>query len=177
MAYSLRTNKSWADTEADIREELRKWGAETYSLKQPNRKAAGTRAAANLYQTPEEALVVVQAHWKSGREFSLSYNKQSRAVDNARVLFLAIESLRKNELRGIDDVMREAYLQLPAPAEAVRERDPYEILGVRDDAELEDVEAVYRNKARRLHPDSANGDASAMLELNAAIEKIREARK
>ena len=80
-----------------------------------------------------------------------------------------------NEVRGIGELMREMYLMLPAPA---KERDPYEILGARSDAALEDIEDLYRAKARRLHPDApGGGDPAAMTALNAAIERIRAERK
>ena len=77
-----------------------------------------------------------------------------------------------NEARGIGDVVREMYLQLPAP---VKERDPYEVLGVRSDAPLEVVEACWRALARRAHPDVGGSDV-AMKEINAAWEKIRAER-
>lgn len=170
MAYKLTTDKSWAANEAAIREQLHRWGAATYSLDRPN---STKKTALSWTETPEEALVVLKAAWKSGRELNLSYNKQARAVDNARVLFLVVESMRLNEVRGIDDVMREAYLQLPAPKQAVRERDPYEVLGIRPDAPKEVAEAAYRELAKSAHPDGG-GRNETMVELNKAIEAVRK---
>lgn len=53
------------------------------------------------------------------------------------------------------------------------ERDPYEVLGVRSDTDMEDIELIYKAKAKRAHPD-AGGSVEAMKELNKAIDKIRK---
>lgn len=175
MAYKLTTDKTWAQIDADVREQLSRWGAATYSLSRPNASTETKQVKATaMFQTPEQALVVVQADWKSGRQLRLSYNKQARAVDNARVLFLAIESLRLNEVRGIDDVLREAYLQLPAPENAVRLRTPYEVLGIGEGTSIDVIKLVFRTKAKALHPDTGGetADPEAMKELQEAYELL-----
>lgn len=44
----------------------------------------------------------------------------------------------------------------------------YEVLGVASDASPEALRAAHRERARRLHPDLASGDAAAMRALNEA---------
>ena len=44
----------------------------------------------------------------------------------------------------------------------------YEVLGVAPDASAEALRAAHRERARRLHPDRATGDAAAMRALNEA---------
>lgn len=88
---------------------------------------------------------------------------------NLRCVWLAIQSMRLAEVRGIGDTIRSAYAALPAPAEHV---DPYQAIGVHPSMELEDIEAVYRRKANRL------GEGHAGLkELNIAIAAIREEKR
>ena len=41
------------------------------------------------------------------------------------------------------------------------ERDPYEVLGVPDDASVEKIKAIYRQLARTFHPD-VNADENAV---------------
>lgn len=170
--YSLTTQKTWAETEGEIRRALSMWGADTYSLTRPGIDAnvKKIRPASNLYQTPEEAAVRLVANWKGGRKLDLTYNQQARAVDNARVLFLAIDAMRLNEKRGIDKLMREAYLQLPAPDAAHVSRDPFDVLGLQRGASADEIEAMYRVKARKAHPDNGGSNA-AMAELNEARER------
>lgn len=171
MAYSLRTDKSWAETERDIRETFRKWGVTKFEVLSGLR---GVQAARYAQDRAQAEVAVNFWHPASGALVPVTSRSQQRAVDNLRVCWLALEALRMNEARGISEVMREAYLALPAP---VRERDPWEVLGVRSDTPLEDVEAMYRSKAKRLHPDTGNGDEEAMKELNRAMDRIREEAK
>lgn len=91
---------------------------------------------------------------------------------NLRACYLALESMRLNERRGIGDVVREAYAQIAAP---VAKRDPYDMLGVLRSMELEDIEAVWKRALHRVHPDVYKGDDATQrtAELNEAIAIIR----
>lgn len=112
-----------------------------------------------------------------GTEALVRYTLRGQAVDvrcdtfgdyevNLRCVWLAIQSMRLAEARGIGDTIRAAYAALPAPPQ---HRDPYEVLGVHSTMELEDIEVLYRNKARRL------GEGHAGLkELNVAMDRIRD---
>jgi hypothetical protein len=168
VSYTLRTEKSWAETERELRTMFRKWNVEHYEILSSLR---GVQAA-RWNQRPEEAEVAINfIHPVTGAQIPVTSRNQDRAVDNFRVCYLALEAIRMNEVRGIADVVREVYLSLPAPA---RERDPYEVLGIRSGEPIEIAEAAYRAKAKLLHPDTG-GTADAMAELNKAIEKVRQA--
>lgn len=167
MAYSLRTKKTWQETMNDLRETFRLWAIDRWSV---FAGVAGQRRSTAYYQTKEQRRVELRYQHPSGQDVILVKDSQDRDVDNLRVLYLAVEAIRLNEVRGIGDVVREAYLQLAAPA---RERDPWEVLGIRSDTPLEDAEAMYRIKAKRLHPDTGNGDEAGMRELNNAMDRIR----
>lgn len=57
-------------------------------------------------------------------------------------------------------------------------RDPYEVLGVADDASKENINAAYRKKARENHPDLHPDDPEAakrLVELNAAYQVLSDA--
>lgn len=90
---------------------------------------------------------------------------------NLRCVFLTVQAMRLAEDRGMAETMRQAFAQLPAPAVEV---DPYEVLGVLRGSDLEDIEAVWKSKARRLHPDTSSQDGEAMKALNVAMDRIRE---
>lgn len=152
---------SWARTQKDLEECFRRWGVREWSTV-PVREPLSV-----------EGKAVTLRYVQNGQERRFTLATQPRAVDNLRCLYLGVDSIRLNEARGIGDVVREMYQALPSPT---LQRDPYEVLGVRSDAELEDIEAVYRSKAKRLHPDK-EGDDAAMKELNGAMERIREERK
>jgi len=167
MSYTLSTEKTWAATLDDLGETFRKWGIRNWSV-MPSRPMSRAR-----WQNTEDRRVTVRyVPRKDGDEITLTMDVQNRAEDNLRVLYLAIEALRMNEARGIADLVREAYLQLPAPAKT---RDPYEVLGVRPDAPAEVIDSAYRALAKQRHPD-AGGTDDAMTELNEARDRIAQDR-
>src|SRR5438128_1174752 len=122
MAYKLTTDVTWARTNEQLEDEFRLWGVRDFDV-----RSLG-RASRAQYQNPEDRKVVVRWTTREGREMRLEMADQDRAVDNFRVLYLAIEAMRKNELRGIGKVLADAYMQLAAPKVG---RDPWEVLGLR----------------------------------------------
>lgn len=161
MGYNLKTTKSWDETIRELGWMFEKWGIHDWGT-EPRRPDLRKN-----YWSVSERRVTVTFKTRKGEMRSFSMDKQERPVDNLRVLYLALEAIRMNESRGIGDVVREMYMALPAPP---TERDPYEVLGIRPDAEEALVEAAYKAKARQLGPpDAANGEA--FRELNAAREK------
>ena len=58
--------------------------------------------------------------------------------------------------------------------------DPYEIIGVKRDASQKDIQAAYRRKAKKLHPDLNPGNKKAeqdFKDLSAAYEILRDEEK
>src|SRR2546430_16881142 len=164
FAYSLTTKKTWHQTMEDLEDEMRRWGIIQWETNYPK----GARSEA--WSQKEIDRTVKLTYNKNGKTVNLIMGKQNRAVDNLRVLYLAIEAMRLNERRGISDVLESAYLQLAAPPQAI---DPYELLEIRPDASLEVAEAVYKAKVRNIHPDRG-GSTEHMKRLNQAINEIRK---
>lgn len=178
MAYTLTTDKTWAQTEAELKTCLKRWGAKEYSVARgspkpnqqpPGMKSVGDTPAPRGTETPEEATVTLVIRWAEPTrpDLTLCYNQQRRAVDNIRVLYLACEALRLNELRGIDDLLREAYLQLPPASGAEVILDPYAFFGVARDVEKDDLNALVRSRSAR-----AQGDQDAQKKINLARDAI-----
>lgn len=149
--YSLNTKKNFLETRRDIAEQMRLWGISDFLVEQKGNAAKVT-------------------YMKNGKTVDLFMDKQETAKDNLRVLYLAIQALRLNELRGIGEIMASAYLQLEGP---VGVRDPYEVLGIRPDASIGIAEIVYKQLAKEFHPDGIHPDATKFKEVQAAIEEIR----
>lgn len=166
MNYTIHTDKSWSATSRDIDQTMRLWGVREWDTNYPR----GARSEAN-YQSEVDRTVTLR-YIKDDREVVLSMSKQNRAVDNLRVLYLAVEAMRMNEKRGLGEVIQEAYLQLAGPEP---DMDPHELLGIRPDAPLEVAEAAWKAKMRTAHPD-AGGSEEQVKKLNAAIEAIRKER-
>ena len=163
-SYSLSTKKTWRETSIDLSDTMDKWGVISWKVTEPK------GAKKEVPQQSDEERKVTLTYILRGRTINLTMGKQDRAVDNLRVLFLAVEAMRLNERRGISDVIESAYLQLAAPTQEI---DPYELLEIRPDASLEVAEAVYKTKVRNFHPDKG-GSSDQMKALNRAIDEIRK---
>jgi DnaJ-domain-containing protein 1 len=171
MGYHLRTQKSWDETLRDLRATFDKWGIAQWEV-EPRRPPRTKNQ-----QLSERRVRLV--YTKDGAPIVLTMDRQDRAVDNLRVLYLAVEAMRLNEARGIAEVVASAYAQLPPPggpetvAPAPLATEPYAVLGIAPSAPLAVAEAAYRTLVKAAHPD-AGGDVAAMQRLNAAIAAIRE---
>lgn len=165
--YSLKTPKSWPQTLSDLETTMSRWDVDHWETNTPR----GSHLKG--FDQPLQDRSVTLKYTMDGRTVVLTMDKQPRAVDNLRVLYLAVEAIRMNEKRGIADVVKSAYLQLEAP---VQKRNPYEVLGLFDGADLAVCEAVYKVKAKEKHPD-AGGTMKEFVELKEAIEAIRELKK
>ena len=148
----------------ELEEQMRLWGVTEWETNYPR----GARSEAE--QQKEIDRTVKLTYHKHGKSVTLVMGKQNRAVDNLRVLYLAVEAMRLNERRGISEVLESAYLQLAAPTQEI---DPYELVEIRPDASLEVAEAAYKAKVRTLHPDKG-GSTEQMKALNRAIDEIRK---
>jgi hypothetical protein len=148
----------------ELEEQMRMWGVTEWDTNYPR----GGRSEA--WQQSEADRTVKLTYKKTGKSITLVMSKQARAVDNLRVLYLAIEAMRLNERRGISDVVASAYLQIAGPEEAP---DPYEVLDIRPGASLEVAEAAYKAKMRNVHPDRGGSEEKAR-QLNNAIDQIRQ---
>lgn len=104
---------------------------------------------------------------------TVTVDKFERPVDNLWALAIGLEDIRLNELRGLDTVAAQVYQALGPGKE--KKRTPWEVLGLPAGSDLDVIDAVYRAKAKRLHPDNlGTGDAEAFKELNEAYEEVKK---
>lgn len=158
--YTVHTEKSWVTIHRETANEFLKWS-----------RLRGRPIEWKVSNNRSERLVTLSYQHDGEPEVVLTMADQDTAEDNYRVLFLAVEAIRLNEVRGIADVVRAAYLALPPP---VVERDPYEVLGVRSDTPMEVIQGAYRALARMYHPDNGTKpDPAKMAEVNAAWERLK----
>lgn len=174
MSYRMTSKIPFDTTENEIRLTIERWGGRHLSVDTlaHNRRYDKDK---NLVQgkdapwTEQTRAVTVSFEHPSGKRLTFTENRHERPADNIRVLYLCLEDMRMNEVRGFDQVMQSAFLQLAAPASA---DDWWVVLGVRADADEDEVQAAYRKKARETHPD-AGGDAEAFKRVNEAFSQWR----
>ena len=165
MTYRIRSKQHWSETERDIGWCFDRWRVRDWEIQ---KNVMGSRVhSPNL--TREERAVSVRFVLR-GRTVTISLDSQERPIENLRALYLCLEDMRMLEVRGLAETVQSAYKQLAAPTE---ERDPYEVLGLRPGASRDEIEGMWRLKARRAHPDVGGSDAE-MAALNAARDRLLE---
>jgi len=158
---NLNTNVTADKTKVELRETFRKWGIgrDHFEIFPPEDR------------WKPEAVVV---YWKDGSKQTMACKRFDNYYTNLRAVYLALESLRLADQRGIlPELAAAAAALLPPPK---TKRPPNEVLGIFPDTPLAEAEAMYRAKAKRLHPDHG-GDPEAMKELNEAWEEYRKGAK
>jgi hypothetical protein len=166
MAYKNNTRKTWNETYQELAETFSKWGVKQW-LAEPNVPLSRVNSW-NLSRS--EAAVTVRYTAKNDREITLTLDTQDSPAANLRALYLCLEDMRMLDVRGVGQVAASAYMQLEGPRGPVQ-RDPWEVLGLRPGATADEIEAMYRVKARTAHPDTG-GSEEAMAELNAARDRV-----
>lgn len=163
--------KTWNECLNLLAETFGTWRVGSWGWKCPASDGSGrgpNHWSVLSFAAHQAQVTVTFKHPREG-ERSVTVSKFSSPVDNLWAIWKGLDSIRLNELRGLDDVERQFYAALPAP---VRQRDPWEVLGVGPGTEPEAIDLVYRAKAKKLHPD-VGGDAEAFKELQAAYEAVR----
>lgn len=155
MSYRMQTKVETERTRREIEGELRRW-----------REVSDYEIPLRVERSQTQAFVrfVLRAI-----PITIQCSTQASYGNNLRCVFYAVQAMRMNEVRGIADTMKNAYAQLAAPATA---RDPYEVLGVRPDAEWQVINGAHRAMANKTHPDKPGGSAEAFKEVQEAMEKI-----
>lgn len=113
------------------------------------------------------------------RPFVFPCDRYTHLEQNLAAIAATIEAKRAIERHGVSTLEREfeGYKALP-PGSVIEgqppAKSPWEVLGVLPGTSVDTCETIYKAKARRAHPDVEGGSEAAMLELNAAIQTIRE---
>lgn len=154
------------DTRREIENEFRKW-----------RKESWQESDVSDYEIPlkldhSQTTAFVRFVLR-GIPITIECSTQEEYRGNLRCIYYAVEAMRMNEKRGIADTMKNAYLQLAAPAAG---RDPYEVLGVRPDAPDHIITAAYRALVKKHHPD-IGGKREVFEQIEAAHKAVLEDRK
>lgn len=97
---------------------------------------------------------------RDNKEFCLACDTFDRIWKNIWALKLTIEAMRGIDRWGSSTLLDRAFqgfAALPAPGQSHAETW-YQVLGVSPDADIDQVNAAYREKAKLLHPDVGGGN-------------------
>lgn len=109
-----------------------------------------------------------------GDQACIPCDRWQTVAENVQAIAKTIEAMRGIERWGAKHTVKAAFrgfVSLPPPEQS---RPWWEVLGTAREADRATVEAAYRNRAKRAHPD-AGGSVEAMQELNRARREALEA--
>src|SRR3954470_2836433 len=87
IPYRITTNKTWSETMYDLEDQMRLWGVTDWETNHPR----GARSTGRGEQSEADRTVKLTYN-KNDKTVTLVMGKQPRAVDNLRVLYLAVEA-------------------------------------------------------------------------------------
>lgn len=148
-----------------------RWGVDLNDVMVTGTPTPKTRAGFWQERTPDQRRVTISFRHPSGKTVTVSKDDLRRSEDNFRALYLALEDLRMIEKRGLGEIVGIVLMQIAGPVA----RTPYDVLGVKADAPMADIDSAYRRRAKEVHPD-VGGSHEEMQELTAALSEIREQR-
>ena len=146
-----------------IEGELSRWGIRHYIISRNNQRLfAGDPAAAVWWNNRQKELRV------------LACDRYEKLADNMHAIFLTLGAMRALERWGAytaEQAAEGARLALPPPeTDAI---DWPSILGVQRGWPLPAIEAVWKTRVEKAHPDRG-GDPALMAQLNAAMDAARK---
>lgn len=171
MAYTIKTDKTFAETKREVDAELGTWQHDcgkriTYTFEA--NVPASRQFSRNLSRAERAVTLIV--NFADGRRIVWASEDQETVAANARLLRIAIERLRLIEKAGLAEMMRSALVQLAPPTEDA----PWVVLGCSPHASAGEIEQAYRQAALKAHPDRG-GSHDAMVRVNAARDVMLEA--
>jgi hypothetical protein len=108
---------------------------------------------------------------RKGKQMTFACDRWDRVQDNIHAIAKTIDAIRGIERWGSSDMMERAFAAfeaLPAPEQW------WQVLGVRSDATVFEIDRAYRDLAKDAHPDRGGSDEQ-MSRLNAARDAGRRA--
>jgi hypothetical protein len=119
------------------------------------------------HRQPDDKAVAVYFTLK-GQPMCFTCDRWDSVGDNIQAVRKTIEALRGIERWGTGDMVQQAFtgfMALPAP------ESPWGTLGLKPGSGSAEIEAAYRDRAKRSHPDHG-GSHEQMARLNAARAEL-----
>ena len=123
-----------------------------------------------MERSPKDAGVAVYFTW-DGISTCIAVDRYQKIEENLQAIHHVIEAERTKLRHGGLNLVRAAfrgYAALPPPT--AQTSNPWEILGVKRGSSAAVIEAAYREKAKKAHPD-AGGSNDEMARLNRARDE------
>jgi hypothetical protein len=167
--YAGKSKISILDAINRIADELRRMG-----IKEEN-VIVSTNIPLNLSGTPrgdrgEPSDPGAAIYWiRNGKSQCMAIDRYNRVADNLAAIAATLEALRAIERHGGGSILERAFIGFAAlPASTGKPWREVLQFDASHNYSRDVIEDRFKHLARQLHPDKADGDHEAMVELNAA---------
>ena len=116
---------------------------------------------------PADPGVAVYFIWK-GQQYAFACDCWEKVEDNLQAIRKTVEAIRGISRWGTGEMMQAAFAGFKSLPEQSQAPTWWEVLGVRSDATLREIDDAYRALAKKAHPDVAGGSTEKMQQLNEA---------
>ena len=165
--YSARFDVSFAGARDSLVEEIKRLGG-TNAVISTNIELRRDGLPYANQPEPQDKGVAVYFTYK-GKSMCFACDRWDKVKDNMRAIAKTIDALRGIERWGSGEMVNQAFTGFLA-IEAPRKRKWFEVLGVPENANQNDITKAYRQKAKECHPD-LGGNTELMTELNQAVKE------
>lgn len=124
--------------------------------------------------TPKDLGVAVYFKRK-GRQVVFACDKFTKSHDNIYAIGKTIEAIRGIERWGTSEMMDRAFTGFAALPASTDGPSWWKTLGISAFATEEEIQAAYREKAKKVHSDHVGGNEGLMRELNVARDQALSA--
>lgn len=158
--YVNPSKKPWNEVVSDLKETFGAWGIpfQDFQIERAGRYGTGAKVTYRPLGSPNVVTMFLESQYS--------------AAKNLSAIAITIEGIRMQERRGLGAITAQHYLALEAPK---LERDPYEILQARPDADRETIDTLFRLRAKASHPDTGGTQEEFEL-VTGARDRIYEQR-
>ena len=126
-----------------------------------------------LSKPPVDGDVGAAVYFKrKGRAVCLACDQYNDVGDNIHALAKTIAAMRDIERWGSTDLLDrafEGFMALPASTK----RPYWEVLGISEEATLDEAKSAWRKLSQKHHPDNG-GDHDRMSEINTAMDEAKD---
>jgi hypothetical protein len=164
-----RFRVSLAQARDELYDELERIGATKVVISSNMKLNLNGQPSANQPRQTDEGVAVYFD--RKGQELCVACDKWVSFAGNLRAIGKTIEALRGLERWGTSEMVDAAFTGYAALPSATSGESCWAVLGVRTGASQIEIEAAYRDQAKRHHPDRG-GDDESFKRLQNAYQQV-----
>lgn len=166
--------RGFATIRDEMLDELRLLGARTIVVSSDLRTRLDGLPYADQREPSDPGIAVYFR--RNNKPYVIACDAFDRTWKNLRAIAGTVEALRAIERYGASSMLEQAFQGFAALPAHAAEPSWWDVLGVKPDASLAEIEYAHEQLAQKHHPDVAGGSHEEMARINRARDVAREER-